>query len=342
MNKMREKEVGAGSQQSKSSPGSAQVWRENMPSENLPKGWVLGINDDGEAYYFNPVTGTTLSHHPSAEPPAGEHAHEDEDACAEARPLENMVRLNKHIANSGLASRREAEALVQEGRVTVNGAVASKATAVSALLDTVLVDGVRLPQGKGAGKKLNPADRPRLWAVHKLSGELVSQQDARARPLMWDRVRKVVQSEGSASLKPVEHLEYRTEGLCLVSNNGSLSRYLGGTKAGLERTYRVRVHGLLTESKIKALRFGTVLGGVKQKGMEVRIDRQGKSTISWISLTVRDVQVKTIRAVLEQLHIQALRVLCVRVGPFKLDDIPAGSVQELKVPREVIAAWQKS
>jgi len=346
MSQVREQEVRGGARQATSAPGVGQVRVEQVRHEKAPPGWVLGIDDNGEAYYFSPATGQTLSHHPLSAPPAADTDEEDEDYEDEEeekvaeRPLLNTVRLNKLVANSGLASRREAEVLIAEGRVTVNGAVAGKSTAVNALLDTVMVDGARLPRPKD-GRKLSPAERPRVWAVHKLSGELVSAQDARKRPLMLDRVKKVVPLEGGASLKPVDHLEYRTEGLCLVSNNGSLSRFLG-SKAGLERTYRVRVHGLLTESKLKALRMGCVVAGVKQPGMQVRIDRQGKSTISWLSLVVKDVSVKTIRAVLQQLHVRALRILCVRVGPFALDDIPQGAVQELKVPREVLAAWQKA
>jgi len=323
----------------------------SVSSEPAPPGWVLGITEEGAAYYFNPATAQTLWHHPS-EAPAEEGEGEDgmgekEEAVGNtAPPSETNVRLNKLIAASGLASRREAEAMIRDSRVSVNGKVVARLSqGVNPLLDTVMVDGVRLPQskrGSGHSKKLDAAERPRLWAVHKMSGELVSSHDAKKRPLMLDRVRKALQLEPNVSVKPVEHLEYRTEGLCLLSNNGSLARYLGGEKADLDRSYRVRVHGLLTESKLKALRYGAVVGGVKQKGMAVQIDRQGKSTISWISLTAKGTSVKAIRATLEQLHVRALRILCVRIGPFRLDDIPAGSVQELKVPREVTVAWQKS
>ena len=258
--------------------------------------------------------------------------------------LEGTSRLSKIIAMTGLASRREAETMIREERVSVNGSVINSVShIVNPVLDTIMVDGKRLPQNKGSStQNLHPLDRPRLWVAHKLSGELVSAQDIKNRPLLLDRIKKQLNLDFKTSLKPIEHLEYRTEGLCLLSNNGSLSRYLGSVKANLDRAYRIRIHGLLTESKIKAIRYGPMINGTKHKGMDIVIDRQGKSTISWITLTTRDVTVRSIRAVLDHLHIKTLRVMCVRVGPFKLDTIPAGSVQEIKIPMPLLSAWQAS
>lgn len=277
-----------------------------------------------------------------------EQSGENNKSCASASSgthLGKTMRLNKLIANAGLASRREAENMIKDARVSVNGTViVSVSYCIDPVMDTILVDGLRLPQGKDAQKRLQQQQiaKPRLWAVHKLGGELVSSRDAKKRPLMLDRVKKLLNMDSKIAFKPVIHLEFHTQGICLVSNNGSLARYIGSKQTALERTYKVRIHGLLTDSKLKAIRMGPTINGVKYSGMDVRIDRQGKSTISYITLTLRDMQKKGIQTVLEYLHIKALKVMCIGVGPFKLDNLPPGAVMELEIPKEIQTGWLAS
>jgi 23S rRNA pseudouridine2605 synthase len=166
------------------------------------------------------------------------------------------MRLSKLIAESGVASRREAERLIMQGRVSVGGIICKVPTYnvdIGAKIRVpIAVDGVKL-------RRKYSHERPRLWAIHKLRDEFMPSngsgaESVRNRKLLLDRVRELLPgADAKLDLKPVYHVEYETEGLCLFTNDGGLAKLLDQSYS---RQYKVRVHGLLTESKMKGLQKG--------------------------------------------------------------------------------------
>lgn len=252
-------------------------------------------------------------------------------------------RLSKIIARSGIASRREADALIKSGCVSVNGKKVTKPSEKGvAVLDDVVVDGFGILPKAPPSETLSPATssgRPRIWQVYKLRGELVASKDrTKQRPLLFDRVKKITKV-GIDALKPVDRMEFNTEGLALVTNNGSLSRVLN-KELSTHAKYRVRVHGLITMSKILALQKGIFADGVKYMPLEVNLDRQNKGTISWLTLTAKETNAKAIKSVFEKMHLRPLRIIRTEYGPFSLAGMPNGSIREVSLPALLSLKWK--
>jgi 23S rRNA pseudouridine2605 synthase len=166
----------------------------------------------------------------------------------------------------------------------------------------------------------------------------VSKDFMMKRPLLIDRVRRLgVPPEAL----PVNRLEFNTEGVCLLTNNGVFSRYLEND-ASMVREYKVRVHGLITPSKLEGLRRGLLIGGVKYKPLKVEVlPKQTSGTISWLQVVVSENRSKVLRTCFEHLYLKLLRVICTAYGPFKLGKLPPGSATPLTLPPDVAAAFAK-
>lgn len=235
-------------------------------------------------------------------------------------------RLSKMIASTGYCSRREADELIREGRVVVNGAVAGPTTRVSDR-DRVFVEDIPLRKGLSL-------DPPRLWLVHKRRGELVATSDpVRGRPLMLERVRRL---GVPATAVPVNRLEFNAEGACLVTDNLAFARFMEGPDSGVSREYKVRVHGLVTQSKLEGLRRGLFINGIKFKPMRAAVvPHRSPGANSWLSLGVDENRSKVLKTCLEKLYLKPLRVICTAYGPFKIDSVAPGGVVEPKLPLEL-------
>ena len=210
------------------------------------------------------------------------------ETCKMARLLvmKNM-RLSKIIAGSGLCSRREAEKWIIAGRVQVNGEKDTSVAKVITKEDEILLDGLKL-------KPMICHTRPKLFAVHKLAGELVSERDPQKnRATIYDRLKSLISAEGN--LKPVTRLEYNTEGLLLLTNNAELARFLNDPSNNFERRYRLRIYGKVTDSKIEGFKRGLVIDGIKYAPMQVRVQNQERSN-SWVGLSCIENRVSLILA----------------------------------------------
>ena len=276
----------------------------------------------------------------------------DNDNNDENSLANDTNRLSKVISSTGICSRRQAEKIIEEGRVLVNGVVTkSPATQCDLSKDDIVLDGVRLEKKKGF------VERPRLWMVHKLSGELVADKDPKNRPLLMDRLKPLIKSikESNASprkpitdyyndekngtimniLKPVNRLEFHMEGLILFTNNGLLARLMDHKSSNLLKKFRVRVHGLINESKLQGLRRGVISKGVKYPPLDVKVDRISKSTISWVTVSCLDYHRKAISTSLETVHIKPLRIISTELGPYKIGDLPRGAWKEVTLSKEI-------
>ena len=227
-------------------------------------------------------------------------------------------RIAKRIARAGLCSRREAERLVVAGRVARDGAtVSDPATRVDAA-SAVTVDGAPLPA----------AAPTRLWRYHKPAGLITSHGDPRGRPTVFDKV-----AERLGRVVSVGRLDFNSEGLLLLTNDGALARDLEHPTRGWRRRYRVRVHGTPTESGLAALAAGVTVDGVRYGPIEARLDRQNGRN-AWLTVALSEGRNREIRIVLAHLDLAVNRLIRIAYGPFQLGGLARGDV--LQVPPRVL------
>jgi 23S rRNA pseudouridine2605 synthase len=223
-------------------------------------------------------------------------------------------RVAKVIARAGLASRREAESWIAAGRVSVNGAViASPAVDVTAH-DRVAVDGQPLP-----GR-----ERTRLFLFHKPRGVLTSHGDPRGRPTIFELLPKSL-----PRLISVGRLDFNTEGLLLLTNDGRLARVLELPATGWLRRYRVRARGGITQAALEGLRNGITVAGVRYGPIAASLDRAHGANV-WLTFAMREGKNREVKNVLGHLGLAVNRLIRVSFGPFQLGELAPSEFEEVK------------
>src|SRR6516165_3887891 len=223
-------------------------------------------------------------------------------------------RIAKVIARAGLCSRREAEAWIAAGRVAVNGEViASPARNVTAG-DRIAVDGKALP-----GR-----ERTRLFLYHKPRGLLTTHADPGGRPTIFTAL-----PAGLPRLISVGRLDLNTEGLLLLTNDGSLARTLELPATAWLRRYRVRAHGRVGQGELEALRAGITVDGIRYGPIEATLDRAQGSNV-WLTFAMREGKNREVKNVLGHLGLKVNRLIRVSFGPFELADLAPGEIAEVK------------
>src|SRR3712207_5041286 len=223
-------------------------------------------------------------------------------------------RIAKLLARAGIASRREVERMIADGRVAIEGQTIETPATLLTSLKGVTVDG-----------KLVRAPAPaRLFRFHKPAGLLTAAQDPKGRPTIYDRLPK-----GLPRLMPVGRLDLSTEGLLLLTNDGSLKRQLELPATGVERTYRARAFGEVSQDRLEALIEGIEIEGVRYGPIDANLERRtGRN--QWIELRLREGKNREVRRVLEHLGLKVSRLIRTAYGPFALEELPAGAVQEVR------------
>jgi 23S rRNA pseudouridine2605 synthase len=238
--------------------------------------------------------------------PAAEH-----EAPSAAKLAE---RIAKVMARAGLASRREAEAWIAAGRVSVNGKVIGSPALNVTPSDSISIDGKPLPQ----------RERTRLFLFHKPRGLVTTSTDPQGRPTIFGAL-----PNGLPRLISVGRLDMNTEGLLLLTNDGGLARALELPATGWLRRYRVRAFGAVTQQKLDELRNGITVDGVNYGAIEAALDRVQGSNV-WITFAMREGKNREIRNVLRALDLHVNRLIRVSFGPFQLGELPDGAVEEVK------------
>ncbi|TMM50149.1 pseudouridine synthase [Qipengyuania marisflavi] len=227
-------------------------------------------------------------------------------------------RIAKLLARAGVASRREVERMIADGRVAVDGKVLDTPAFKMTGLKGVTVD------GKQVGK---PA-AARLFAFHKPSGLLTAERDPKGRATIYDALRNALPKD-AGRVMPVGRLDYNTEGLLLLTNDGELKRAMELPSSGIPRKYRARAFGDVTQAQLDELIEGITIDGIRYGKIEADLDRStGRNR--WIEMTITEGKNREVRRVLEHLDLQVNRLMRLAYGPFELADLPRGRAAEIK------------
>jgi 23S rRNA pseudouridine2605 synthase len=229
-------------------------------------------------------------------------------------------RIAKVLSRAGVASRREAERMIEDGRVKVNGErIFSPALNVTAK-DRITVDGAPLAAPEPA----------RLWLYHKPAGLVTSASDEKGRKTVFDEL-----PEDMPRVMSVGRLDLNSEGLLLLTNDGELKRKLELPSTGWLRRYRVRINGSVSEDKLDRLRKGISVEGVDYQPMQVTFDRQ-QGANAWLTIGLREGKNREIRRAMAELEVTVNRLIRISYGPFQIGNLEPGEVEEIrpKVLRE--------
>ena len=230
-----------------------------------------------------------------------------------ARPAGPM-RIAKALARAGLCSRREAERWIEDGRVSVNGQVLKSPARDVSPSDRIQVDGAALPA----------AEPPRLWSYHKPRGLVTTHKDPEGRPTVFDALPKPMPRVIS-----IGRLDFNTEGLLLLTNDGALARHLELPSTGWLRRYKVRAHGSITQEALDKLKDGIEINGVRYGPIEAKLDKPQGSNV-WLTIGLREGKNREVRTILETLGLGVNRLIRLSFGPFQLLDMPPGTVEPVK------------
>lgn len=227
---------------------------------------------------------------------------------------ETGERIAKVIARAGLCSRREAERWIADGRVRINGKTLKTPAYDVLRRDRIEVDRAPLPVREPV----------RLWRYHKPKGLVTTHRDPQGRKTVFDALPAALPRVIS-----IGRLDFNTEGLLLLTNDGALARHLELPSTGWLRRYRVRAHGRVTEDQLRALSDGTTIDGVRYGPIEAALDvKQGAN--QWLTLGLREGKNREVRRVLASLGLEVNRLIRISYGPFQLLDLKPGQVEAVR------------
>ena len=232
---------------------------------------------------------------------------------------ERVERIAKRLARAGLCSRREAERLIADGRVAVDGKTLDSPAVLVTQSSRVTVD----------GRPVGAPERTRLWRYHKPRGVLTTERDPQGRPTIFDRL-----PAGLPRLISVGRLDFNSEGLLLLTNDGELARRLELPATGWTRRYRVRVFGKPDAGRLKELEAGASVAGVEYGPIFAAVDRV-RGDNAWLTVALREGKNREVRRVMEDLALNVNRMIRIGFGPFELGGLAKGALKE--VPRNVLA-----
>ncbi len=223
-------------------------------------------------------------------------------------------RIAKLLARAGIASRRDIERMIDEGRIALNGVTLDTPATVLTTLDGVTVDGHAVAAPPPA----------QLFLYHKPPGLLVTEHDPAGRPIIYDHLPRDL-----PRVVPVGRLDLNTEGLLLLTTDGGFKRQLELPATGVERTYRARAYGDVTQAQLEDLIEGIEIEGMRYGPIDANLERRTGANV-WIEMTLTEGKNREVRRVLEHLGLQVSRLIRTRYGPFVLGDLMPGEVGEVR------------
>src|SRR6056300_619539 len=227
-------------------------------------------------------------------------------------------RIAKLIAHSGAYSRRDAEKLIYEGKVEVDGQILSS--------PAILVDGSEKIVING--KKINTNFHTKIWLLNKPKGFISTSKDPQGRKTIFDLLPKNINH-----IMPIGRLDLNTEGLLLFTNDGNLSRYMEHPDNKIIRKYKIKVRGKVAEDLIANLRENITISRVQYNIINANIISYSQSN-TWLSIEISEGKNREIRNICEHFRLQINRLIRTNFGPFELNNIKKGEFIEL--PKKII------
>ncbi|MDX2210338.1 MAG: pseudouridine synthase [Sphingopyxis sp.] len=244
-------------------------------------------------------------------------------SATENEDRDGPQRIAKLLARAGVGSRRDIERMIEEGRIALNGAIVTQPAPLLASLEGLTVDG-------------NPVAKPvstRLYRFYKPVGCLTAARDPKGRKTIYDVLPKDL-----PRLMPVGRLDFNTEGLLLLTNDGEFKRQLELPASGVERTYRARAFGEISQAQLEDLVEGITIDGVRYGKIDANLERRtGRN--QWVEMTLTEGKNREVRKVLEHFGLQVSRLIRTRYGPFDLAELPLGAVD--LVPRDQLFQFRR-
>lgn len=250
-------------------------------------------------------------------------------APKEAILKEEGERIAKRIARAGICSRRDAERMIEEKRVSVNGKLLDSPACVVTAADRITVDGVLLPE----------KEPTRLWRYNKPAGLVTTHRDPEGRPTLFEKL-----PEDMPRVISIGRLDLTSEGLLLLTNDGELARRLELPSTGWIRRYRVRVNGDVDEAALAGLADGVTVEGVRYGPIEAVLEKRQGLANAWLTVSITEGKNREIRRVMAHLGYRVNRLIRIAYGPFQLGYLPEGAVEEIpaRILREQLGRNDKA
>lgn len=234
-------------------------------------------------------------------------------------------RIAKIIAGSGLCSRRMAEKLILDGKVSVNGNVISSPALNVADDDCILVD----------GKPLNQKEETKLYIYHKPVGLITTHSDENGRKTIFDDI-----GDKFGRLLSIGRLDLNSEGLLLLTNDGEFQRFMESPKNEFERIYQVRVRGKLSKEDILKLKNGIVVDGIKYKKIDVKVDKVLSSN-SWLTVKLIEGKNREIRRTMQALGYEVNKLIRISYAGLELRKLEKSQIYEVKIPQKLLEKFKE-
>lgn len=228
-------------------------------------------------------------------------------------------RIAKLLARAGVASRREIERMIADGRITLNGKPVETPATFLRDLKGVSVD----------GKPVAGPEPAQLFAFHKPTGLITAERDPAGRATIYSALRNALPKD-TPRLMPIGRLDLNTEGLLLLTNDGGLKRQMELPSSGIPRTYRARAFGEVSQEQLEDLIEGVEIDGVRYGSIDANLEHGSSGKNNWIEMTITEGKNREVRRVLEYLGLKVNRLIRIAYGPFLLGDLPRGQAARIK------------
>ncbi|MDJ0643084.1 MAG: pseudouridine synthase [Erythrobacter sp.] len=236
------------------------------------------------------------------------------------KPRPQGDRIAKLLARAGVASRREIERMIVDGRIKLHGKTVETPATFLTSLKGVSVD----------GKPVANPEPAQLFAFHKPTGLITAERDPKGRPTIYSALRNALPKD-APRLMPIGRLDLNTEGLLLLTNDGGLKRQMELPATGVPRTYRARAFGEVSQDQLESLIEGVEIEGVRYGSIDANLERGGGSgKNNWIEMTITEGKNREVRRVLEYLGLKVNRLIRTAYGPFLLGNLARGQAARIR------------